>query len=259
MVERAAALGLDAIALTDHDTLAGVAEAQAAGEALGVRVVAGCEFSVRAEWGEAHLLGYFLPSDEPVLADRLAGWQAARRIRAERIVQLLGRHGVALSLDDVVAEAGGGAIGRPHVARALVRRAAVRDPQDAFDQWLGKGRPAFVAKELPVIPDVTALIHEVGGVAVMAHLGDRGTEGQLERFRQQGVDGVEVRHPSHDPVTERRLAALAVRLGLVMTGGSDWHGDDKRRERAAPLGGVPVPTEWLTCLEDRRDRTTGAR
>lgn len=257
-MRRAAIVGLEAIALTDHDTLAGVAEAQAEGRAFGVRVVPGCEFSARADWGEVHLLGYFLPLGDPGLAAALAGWQAARRSRAERMVRLLVRHGVPVTLDDVEAEGGGGAaIGRPHVARALARRGAVRDPQEAFDRWLGRGRPAFVPKELPLVPDVTGLVHRVGGIAVVAHLGDRGTAGRLRAFREQGVDGVEVRHPSHDAVTERRLTTLAEQLSLVTTGGSDWHGDVGGRSSVA-LGSLAVPAEWLTRLEERRDRTPAA-
>lgn len=259
VVRRAAAAGLAVIALTDHDTLAGVPDARSAAPALGMRVVAGCEFSARAEWGEVHVLGYFLPPDEPELTASLAGWRAMRRRRAERIVRLLVQLGVPLTLEDVETEAGGrAALGRPHVARALARKGLVRDPQEAFDVWLATGRPAYVEKELPSIPDVTALIHRVGGVAVIAHLGERGTPENVQALRQQGMDGVEVRHPSHDASTERRLTALAARWSLAVTGGSDWHGDAGARKHYVPLGEVTVPADWLARLEERRFRASPA-
>jgi predicted metal-dependent phosphoesterase TrpH len=252
VVRRAHAVGLAAVALTDHDTTAGVAAAAAAGAALGVRVVGGCEFSVRAPWGELHLLGYFLPPGDPRLEAFLAGTRAARAQRAEQMVGRLRRLGVDIALEDVVAVAGGGAVGRPHVARVLVARGASLDLNDAFARYLGRGKPGYVEKPLPALRDVTALIHAVGGVAVAAHLGAHGTEEQVREFQAQGLDGLEVRHPSHPPATERRLAAIAARLGLAPTGGSDWHGDTALGDSHAPLGGLDVPLAWLEELERRR-------
>jgi predicted metal-dependent phosphoesterase TrpH len=252
VVRRARAAGLAAIALTDHDTTAGVPAAAAAGAALGVRVVAGCEFSVRAPWGELHLLGYFLPPGHPRLEAFLAGTRAARAQRAEQMVGRLRRLGVDIALEDVVAVADGGAVGRPHVARVLVERGASLDLNDAFARYLGRGKPGYVEKPLPALRDVTTLIHAVGGVAVAAHLGEHGTEGQVREFQAQGLDGLEVRHPSHPPATERRLAAIAARLGLAMSGGSDWHGDTALGDSHAPLGGLDVPLAWLEELERRR-------
>ncbi len=251
-MRRAHAVGLAAVALTDHDTTAGVAAAAAAGAALGVRVVGGCEFSVRAPWGELHLLGYFLPPGDPRLEAFLAGTRAARAQRAEQMVGRLRRLGVDIALEDVVAVAGGGAVGRPHVARVLVARGASLDLNDAFARYLGRGKPGYVEKPLPALRDVTALIHAVGGVAVAAHLGAHGTEEQVREFQAQGLDGLEVRHPSHPPATERRLAAIAARLGLAPTGGSDWHGDTALGDSHAPLGGLDVPLAWLEELERRR-------
>lgn len=251
VVQRAHAAGLAAIALTDHDTTAGVAGAVAAGEPLGVRVVSGCEFSVRAPWGELHLLGYFVPPEHPALAAFLGETRAARRRRGESMVERLQHLGIDIALEQVTALVGDGALGRPHVARILVECGVTADVGEAFDRFLGRGRPAFVPKPLPDLAQVTALIHAIGGLAVAAHLGNHGTESQVRRFRDEGLDGLEVRHPSHGSATERRLLALAERLQLAVTGGSDWHGDTDLGGAHAELGGLDVPWEWLEKLEQR--------
>ena len=256
VARRAQAAGLAALALTDHDTTAGVPEATRAATALGVRVVSGCEFSVKAPWGELHLLGYFLPPGHQRLEEFLAGTRAARQRRAEQIVAHLRRLGVAIELADVLAAADGGALGRPHVARVLVELGASADINDAFGRYLGRGRPAYVEKPLPTLPQVTDLVHAVGGVAVAAHLGDRGSEGQVRQFQADGLDGLEVRHPSHSEAIERRLLALADRLGLAVSGGSDWHGDVELGDAHAGLGEMDVPLEWLEKLEQRRGKTS---
>ncbi len=258
VARRAASAGLDVIGLTDHDTLAGVADAAAAGSTLGLRVIPGCEFSVRAPWGEMHLLAYFLPLDEPSLETFLAAQRAHRAARAEEIVRRLNRAGVGLDVQDVRRAADGEALGRPHVARALVAAGAVPDAQSAFDRYLGNGRPAFVPKHLPEIADVTELVKAVGGVTSAAHLKDRATRGGLVQLREAGVDGVEVRHPAHDDVTAQRIQRLATELGLLVSGGSDWHGEAAAVARGADLGDVTIPPSWLAALEARhRGRSPG--
>ncbi len=163
---------------------------------------------------------------------------------------------MSIELADVERVAGGGALGRPHVARALVQRGASVDIGDAFARYLGRGRPAYVEKPLPTLDQVAALVHAVGGVVVAAHLGAHGNDDQIRRFQAQGLDGVEVRHPSHPPHIERRLTLLAQRLGLAISGGSDWHGDTEFGDSHAPLGGIDVPLEWLEKLEERRATTS---
>ena len=217
-----------------------------------MRVVSGCEFSVKAPWGELHLLAYFLPPGDARLGEFLAGTRVARHRRAEQIAAHLRRLGVAIELGDVVRVADGGALGRPHVARVLVQRGVCYDMNDAFARYLGRGRPAYVEKPLPTLSQVAELVHAVGGVAVAAHLGDHGTEGQIRQFHEEGLDGLEVRHPSHSPGTERRLTGIAQRLGMAISGGSDWHGDQELGDSHAPLGGLDVPFEWLEKLEAHR-------
>lgn len=252
VVARAAGAGLAAIALTDHDTLAGVPAAMAAGECLGVRVVGGCEFSVAARWGEMHVLGYFLSPGIQVLEDFLIRCRADRARRGRAMVDRLHRLGILVSHEDVLAEAEGGAVGRPHVARALVRRGQVTNVGEAFDRYLGRGRPAFVEKSLPGFPEVAALVHRVGGVVSAAHLKDRGSRSLLLHLRESGLDAVETRHPSHDPDVRARLTEFALDLGLLRTGGSDWHGDPLGDETHGALGSQNVPLAWLAALEAAR-------
>lgn len=245
------------MALTDHDTVAGVPEAVAEGERVGLRVISGCEFSVAAPWGEMHLLGYFLPTGNDEVEAFLVGCRNHRLTRAGKIVAALQAWGVDISLDEVVAAADGGAIGRPHVARVLVRHGTVESLDEAFNLYLGRGRPAYQDKVLPPLAEVAALVHRHGGIVSAAHLRDRATRSTLLAFKEQGLDGLEVLHPSHPPELKPRLAALADRLGLVPTGGSDWHGGvGADNARSAP-GSEPVPLAWLEAMEARRpERST---
>ena len=257
MARRAHQAHLAAFALTDHDTTAGVAEAAAEGTRLGVRVITGCEFSVKAGWGELHLLGYFLPPGDPAVEAFLERARAGRRRRGEQMVARLQQCGIPVEIAAVERHAAGGALCRPHVARALVDAGASADVGDAFDRWIGRGRPAYVEKVLPCFGEVAALVHGAAGVAVAAHLGERASEGQVRQFKDAGLDGVEVRHPSHSPAGERRLLGIAQRLGLAITGGSDWHGETEVGRSHAPLGGLQVPAEWLERLQVRRVRRSG--
>ena len=244
--------GLAAFALTDHDTLAGLPEALAAGERLGVRVVAGCEFSTMAPWGgEMHVLGYFLPAHDATVEAFLVKAREDRSSRVERMVQKLNAQGVPLTLADVQAAAGGGALGRPHVARALLTGGHVKTQQEAFDKYLGRGRAAFVDKKLPTFRAVATLVHEAGGVVSAAHLKDRAAKGMLEKLQGEGLDAVETRHPSHDADVRTRITEFALALGLGRSGGSDWHGDGEEF-RHGSLGSQEVPVQWLEELEGRR-------
>jgi predicted metal-dependent phosphoesterase TrpH len=249
VVRRAAAVGLTVIALTDHDTLDGVAEAVHAGARHGVRVIGGCEFSVQAPWGEMHLLGYFLPAGDGPVEAFLEHQRNHRKERAARIVERLNGLGVELGAGDVLDAAGGGAVGRPHVARALVAQGAVRDVQEAFRRYLGAGRPAYVEKTLASTTEVAALVRAARGVTSAAHLKNRGTREALAALRRAGVDGVEIRHPAHDDTTARRLTRFADEIGALRTGGSDWHGVSLTSPDRAGLGDVTVPEEWLLALE----------
>jgi len=251
-VGRVKEAGLSTFALTDHDTLAGIPEAEAAGAKLGVRVIPGCEFSTAAPWGgEMHVLGYFLPVGDPAVEGFLVRCREDRSRRAEGMVKKLNAAGVAITLADVAEVAGGGALGRPHVARALFAKGHVTSVQMAFDRWLGRGRQAYVEKKLPAFREVAELVHAAGGVVSAAHLKDRATHGSLEKLKGEGLDAVETRHPSHDPDQRSRITDYALQLDLARSGGSDWHGDGEEMRHGA-LGSQEVPEEWVGELEGRR-------
>jgi len=252
VARRAAAAGLSAMALTDHDTTDGVVPAQQAAPP-GLTIIAGCEFSAAAPWGEMHLLAYFLPVSSADLQGFLSTQRAHRTERMQGIVDRLGTLGLAVTLDDVRAEAGSGALGRPHAARALVTRGVVGHLQEAFDRFLGRGRGAYVPKVLPDVAEVTGLVDRLGGVTSAAHLGAVATDEHVRWLREQGVTAIEVVHPAHDDARRRRIRQLADRVGLLPTGGSDWHGvAQEQGARRAPLGGLDVPEVWLHQLERAR-------
>jgi predicted metal-dependent phosphoesterase TrpH len=234
--------------------MAGVEEALVAGAAAGIRVIAGVELSAVEETQEIHVLGLHLGHPE-VLATALTALRAARARRAEAIVAALHALGVAVTLERVMAEAGGGAVGRPHVARALIAGGWARDQRDAFDRYLGAGRPAYIPKERLTMADAIALIHSAGGIAVYAHPGRDGTRDRLEMLRDLGLDGVEVRHPGHGAEDEARLSTLAEFLDLVPSGGSDWHG---ALDGPRVLGSVAVPESWVERQAERARRYRGA-
>jgi predicted metal-dependent phosphoesterase TrpH len=247
VVRAAAAAGLGAIALTDHDTIEGIAAARRVGSELGVEVIAGVELSAFENERETHMLGLHLTALD-TLHSQLAVFQAARRDRAEKIVAILNTLGVPVSLDAVLAEAGEGSIGRPHIARVLVAGGWARDIRDAFDRYLGFRKPAFVAKQTLGLADAIRMIHSAGGLAVLAHPGGGGVRQWLESLAALGLDGVEVRHPGHSAEDIARLGALADHLDLVPSGGSDWHGDTSGPR---VLNAMRIPEEWLRRQRER--------
>lgn len=251
VVRAAKAAGLLAIALTDHDTVGGLGEAQAAASEVGIRLVEGVELSAVEGATETHVLGLHL-TDALVIERELGALREMRERRGREIVEKLIALGVKVTFDDVLAQAGGGAVGRPHVARALVADGWATDVRDAFDRYLGAGKPAYVAKDQLLMPDAIAMIHAAGGLAVLAHPGPAGTRERLVALAAIGLDGVEVKHPGHSPSDTTRLRALCDQLGLLPSGGSDWHG---AAEGPRTIGMMQVPPEWLA----RQDARLAAR
>ena len=250
--------GLTAFALTDHDTVEGLAEARAAATAAGVRLIQGCELSCEVGPATMHLLAYFLADEPGPLQDQLSGLQAARADRNRRIVAVLQDHGLDVTLDEIAAEAGGGSVGRPHVAGVLLRKGYVTSIQEAFDQWLAKGRPAYLDRDRLLPAEAIALAHASGAVAVLAHPTSLGYEGgELEPFvaglAADGLDGMECEYGRYTPELRADLRAMAGRLGLAVTGGSDYHGRYKPDiALGTGLGDLAVPDELLDELEARR-------
>ena len=247
VIEAAQRCGLTALALTDHDTIDGVPAAREAGERLGIRVIAGVELSAFQEDNEIHLLALHV-THVASLETRLTGLRTGRYARAQKIVEKLNTLGIPLTLDEVLLQSNGGAVGRPHVARALIARGFVHDFREAFTRYLGTAGTAFVARERLSIEDAISIAHEAGALAIWAHPSDGGRRERLEPLVAAGLDGLEVRHPSHSAEDVKRLQALADFFGLVPSGGSDWHGapDGPRR-----LGIMNVPVEWLERQDEK--------
>lgn len=254
----AARAGLAAVALTDHDTVEGLAEARAAADEAGVRLVPGCELSCEVGEANMHLLVYFLDDGPGPLQDRLAGLQEARSDRNRRIVTVLNEHGLDVSLEEILQESGGGSVGRPHVAGVLMRKGYVQSVQEAFDVWLARGKPAYLERERLVPAEAISLAHASGAVAVMAHPTSLGFDGpEMERciagLADDGLDGLECEYGRYSPDLRAALRSLAERFGLAVTGGSDYHGRYKPDlSLGTGLGDLNVPDDLLERLEARR-------
>lgn len=261
LVRLAAAEGLSALAVTDHDTLDGLPEATAAARASGLRVIPGIELAALPPWSdrEVHVLGYFVDPTEPRLAALLERMLRGRLRRGEQIVALLRDAGVTISLEDVLAAAQGDVMGRPHVADVLVDRGVVADRNEAFDRFLAFGRPAYVPRDLAPLAEALETLRGAGGVPVLAHpghlpLGVDELAGKLPRLRAWGLRGLECDYPTHDAGLTARLQRVAAAHGLVATGGSDFHGPGIRAN--VRLGhateGRPIGAAVLERLEEAR-------
>jgi hypothetical protein len=247
LVAVALAADLGAIAVTDHDTVAGVAAATSAAVGTPLEVIAGVELSCGDERREVHLLGLCLGDLAP-MHEALGAARAAREVRGAEMVDRLNRLGIPVTHEMVAAEAGIGNVGRPHVARALVAGGWVPTVREAFDRYLGDGRPACVDRPKLSLADAIALVHRAGGVALWAHPGSEGTREKVARYVALGLDGLEVRHPSHPSPDVERLARFCDEFDLVRSGGSDWHGEPATWK---PLGCMHVPLPWLDALRER--------
>jgi predicted metal-dependent phosphoesterase TrpH len=256
LVERAAERGVRIQALADHDTLAGVAEAMAVGERLGVRVIPATELNTESEWGDVHILGYFLDPADAALEDRLRWLREHRGRRVELMVEKLKALGYPIALERVMEIAQGGSLGRPHLAQALFEAGHVPTYDSAFDTLIAKDAPAYVSR-IGLSPlEAVQLVVAHGGVPSLAHpFTVVGIEELMPLIVAAGLVGIEAHYGSHRPATTAACLSLAQRYALVPTGGSDFHG---RGEHGAPLGGVFVPPETIAALEARRGRNTAA-
>jgi len=242
--------GLAVIALTDHDTLGGVAEAQQAAVGTGLEVIAGVEVNSEGEWGDLHFLGYYVDPENDLLRDRLQAMRAARVERARKMVKRLREMGMLLEWEEVQALAGGDSIGRPHVARVLLNRGYVRTLQEAFERFLCTDGPAYVSRPRLTPPEVIRVVIEAGGVPVIAHPAHSGPAavGCIAELAGYGLRGVEVYYPDHSPEVVEMLLGLCREHGLLATGGSDFHGSGS--SEGAPLGSVYVPPECVGRLRE---------
>ncbi|MBM4320350.1 MAG: PHP domain-containing protein [Deltaproteobacteria bacterium] len=254
---------LVAVAITDHDTVAGCAEATAAGPAAGVEVVCGVEVSAQSDLpGQLHLLGLFVDPEHPRLGAWLEWIRAARHRRNPKIVERLKALGIPVEMAEVEARATSGeVVGRPHIAQVLLDKGVVPSVTDAFLRYLAKGAPAYVDRERTTAAEAFAIIHAAGGLAVLAHpqlCRARDWE-ELARFvrglKELGLDGMEVHYPTLTPDEQARLAALASKLGLLAGGGSDFHGSVKPGlQLGTGFGSLRVPAALLNAMHAARRR-----
>ncbi|PJF37001.1 MAG: phosphatase [Candidatus Thermofonsia Clade 1 bacterium] len=246
---------LDAIALTDHDTVEGVIPAQQAAQGAPLRMIAGVELSAEEDGKERHVLGYAFDPSHAALNNLLARLKAGRIARIHAILEKLGRLGITVAPERVFALAQGGSVGRPHVARALVAQGVVSTVSEAFQRYLANGAAAFVPNARLSLEEAIAVIHQSGGVAVLAHpgrLADYRT--LLTRLLPLGLDGVEVYYPDHGRALIRELRAFAFQHKLLITGGSDFHRRDATGSVRIGALGFPKDFDPIAAIEARAAR-----
>src|SRR5580658_108567 len=249
LAQRGAELGLVAMALTDHDTVEGCARMETSCQALGVEFIPGTELTAEFDGHEVHLLGYFLDVHQPKLLAEIKKFQSVRRERIHEMVAKLNEMGIPLRAEAVFALANCQSPGRPHVARALAQEGLCGSMDEAFERFLKKGRPAWVPKYKISALDAMDLIHQAGGLASLAHPGLNHCDHLIPRMASDGLDGLECFHSKHTGTQSEYYMAMARRLNLAITGGSDCHGFSKGKPL---IGGVRLPAIYLEKLKEAR-------
>jgi predicted metal-dependent phosphoesterase TrpH len=260
VVELAYRQGVRVLALTDHDSTEGVAEARdAAGKLGGLTLIPGVEFGTDIPGGEVHVLGYYLLPEDAELQETLRRLREGRRGRGERMVEKLQALGLNVTWEQVQRHAGDASVGRPHVAAALVESGCVENVKEAFDKYIGRNGPAYAEREKLTPAEAVATIVRLGGVPCLAHPADlEGLDGLLTELKAAGLAAMEVFYKDYAPETVERLRLAAQRFGLIPLGGNDYHGIFGREE---PLpGGMysPMPESSIEAiLELGRERSAG--
>ena len=246
LAERGREHGIKVMALTDHDTIDGCKQMAIACADRNIEFISGCEFTVELESFELHLLGYFLDLQCARLIEQLEKYQAVRQNRIHEMVFKLNELGVKISSDDVLNIANCNSPGRPHIGRVMVAKGYCRSLDESFQKYLKKGKPAWVAKSKMTAPQAIELIHEAGGLAVIAHPGLYHRDDVISPLVAAGLDGIECFYTRHStPMTEHYLM-LAEQHALLVTGGSDCHGDNKGRPL---IGGVKLPYAYVEKMK----------
>ncbi len=264
LVARAAAVGLTTISVTDHDTVAAIDEATAAARPSGIRVVAGIELTSIEDGRDVHLLGYLFDRDSRQLSELLVSQRALRVSRVREIAARLAALNLVVDVEQVLSAAAsrpGSSVGRPQLARELVRAGLVESVQQAFEQWLGTGRPAFVPRTGPSPATVIETIHAAGGVASFAHPGVTRRDDLISPLIDRGLDAIEVYHSDHTAADVTAYRGLADRFNALVSGGSDFHGEEPPSASGRPtrpgrihrstLGVIALPPDAFAALEER--------
>jgi predicted metal-dependent phosphoesterase TrpH len=250
-----ARLGLTAMALTDHDTVEGCPRMALACQALGIEFISGAELTAEMEGSELHILGYCLDLESPELQTELRKFQAVRQNRIYEMVARLNRLNIPLRAESVFALANCRSPGRPHVGRALVQAGLCSSLEEAFDRFLKKNRPAWVPKFKISALNAMSLIHQAGGLVVMAHPGLNQSDEMIPALVEQGLDGIECFHSRHTPAMSAYYLEIAARHDMLVTGGSDCHGYSKGKPL---IGGSKLPGIYFDKLKERRRSAAGA-
>lgn len=260
LIDLASQKGLNAIAVTDHDTVDGLPEALAQGRSIGLEVIPGVELSIEydlPDHGHIHLLGLFLDPSSPELNQGLAWLRTKRDERTPKILDLLNDHGIHIPEDEIRIRAGQGSVGRPHIARFLLEKGHVSSMQEAFDSYLKKGAPAYVPKEKFPLEKAIDMVRSASGLPILAHpysLKLKGVELRefISSMKDMGLAGLEAYYSNHSEEQTQEYLALAAELDLCVSGGTDFHGDNKPDIMLGTgLGDLSIPHSVLTCLRDR--------
>ena len=243
--------GLACIALTDHDTVEGCPRTAAACAAVQLEFISGSELTAEYEDTEVHVLGYFLDTENKLLLERIAQFQSVRQNRIHEMVAALNKLGVPLKVESVFELANCKSPGRPHVARALMKEKLIGSLDEAFERYLKKGRPAWVPKTKMSALESVELIHQAGGLAVMAHPGLNRTDEIIPALVEAGLDGIECFHTKHSTVMSERYLEIAEKFDLLVTGGSDCHGYSKNKPL---IGTVKLPYAHVEKLYAARQK-----
>jgi len=255
LAARGRLLGFAALALTDHDTVEGCARMAAACTAAGMEFIVGTELTAEHDDVEVHLLGYLLDTQNPKLLSEIARFQAVRQDRIRQMAARLNQLNVPLQVESVFALANCKSPGRPHVARALVQARLVKNLDEAFERFLKKNRPAWVPKARMSALEGIQLIHQAGGLAIMAHPGLNRTDEIIPALVEAGLDGLECFHTKHSTTTSEHYLEITDRYHLLVTGGSDCHGFSKNKPL---IGTVKLPYEHVERLREAASRKTVA-
>jgi 3',5'-nucleoside bisphosphate phosphatase len=254
LVDFALATGLGALALTDHDSLAGLERAAARARGTRLTLVRGVELEIACDTGELHLLGLGLDGDCGPLEAALEQVRRDRHDRNTRMIARLAAGGIPVAMEELVAISGGGIVSRAHFARLLVQKGVVKRTDDAFTRYIGKGRPFYETRRTLSLAEAVRLVRHAGGVAVVAHPLSLGLAGAalrqyLAHARDAGVAGIEAWHPKAALRDCRRLERLAASLGMAVTAGSDFHGlNVPQRRLGHTAGGLPIDDGYLSVL-----------
>jgi predicted metal-dependent phosphoesterase TrpH len=249
LVEMACAKRLAAISLTDHDCLDGVNHAIAAGREMGIEVLSGVELSCEFAGRDLHILGYGVDQSHVEFEDMLRRFRDTRQKRGLLIIEKLNAMGVPIEAEEVIRKSGEGALGRPHIAAVLAEKGVVSTPTEAFDKYIAEGGPAYVPKYKMSPTEAIRYIRMAGGLAFMAHPGVfLENMSELYALLAEGFDGIEVYHPKHNATITRELNEIAAKNGLLISGGSDFHGFTGKD---IPIGALAVPYEILDGIKRR--------